>query len=80
MIYVVWSNYDGATVSEFEETKEAELFVAEVVAKEAAADYGTKLMAIIEGKQMSYKPVEMVAKVKIFPNLNECSFPTEGMP
>lgn len=68
MIHVIWSNYDGTEAKEFEEYEEAERFIAVIVAKENSIDdYGTRLVKIIEGKEVTYKITETVAKVKIVP-------------
>ena len=64
-IFIIWSNYDGANIDEYDSIEAAEIAAAEIMAKEDDDNYGTTLMAIIKGKELVFSVIETVSKVKI---------------
>ena len=64
MFILVWHDYDSNEIERFDKKVNAENRIAELLASEDE-DYGFSLDALIEGKDVEYKIVNVVNKVKI---------------
>lgn len=66
-IFIIWHDYDGTYVEEFEtegqETEKAEERCANVLAREGLHDSGTSMDIIIKGRELKMETVEVVSKV-----------------
>jgi len=67
MIYILWKNYDETRMESFVNQKKAEGRIAELAELERKEDYGTAIVSIIVGEEVSYKVVKEIDKVEIVP-------------
>ena len=65
MYFIIWGDYDNNDIMEIEDKEFAEQKIAEIQAKLDLPDgerYGTYLSAVIEGKKLEYKTIEVTSK------------------
>jgi hypothetical protein len=64
MIFVIWKDYDGTNINEFEEedAKKADEKIADIL---SLSGNGERLLMIIDGKRLDYDVVETVKAVRI---------------
>ncbi len=67
MIYIFWANWDGASVSEFEEKDkhEAEKLLVKIRNKELSDCNGERLIKVVQGSELFPKEVEKVSKIEL---------------
>jgi len=63
--YVIWSDYDGANVEEFESKIGAEELIVNLLSSEQEDPYGINIIAVIKGVKLKYSPVEYISKIEI---------------
>jgi hypothetical protein len=63
-IFIIWHDYDGCYVEEFDDEDKAEKRISELL-KDAAAGNTVVIDAIIEGKQLEYDTVQYASVVKL---------------
>jgi len=64
-IFTIWKDHDGVYVHQTDDKEEAEKHLAEVVAKVDSKEYGTELIAVIEGRRMETTITSRVATVSL---------------
>lgn len=64
-VFVMWTDYDGGHLEEFENKERAEVFVEVLTNKEAKDENGTRILGIVEGKALKAKPVEVIKRIKL---------------
>jgi len=69
-IYIIWHDYDGTYVEMFdsENKKKAEKRCTDIMARTELAEgdaYGTKIDAVVQGRELTIKPIKVVSKVSL---------------
>lgn len=62
--YIIWSNYDGNNIDEYQQKADAEKACALILSKQDAHERGTNLDCVIEGRKINPKTIQVTAKVK----------------
>jgi len=53
-IFIVWHNYDGYSIDEFEDVESVEIKLNHLVIMEEKKDYGVRIDKIIKGHELKY--------------------------
>ena len=64
-IFIVWQNYEGHCVEEFDSQPLAEERIVEILKQKATDSYGTEIVDIIKGKRLVYDTVQYASVVKL---------------
>ena len=69
-IHIIWKNYDGWVIEEFmlEPRSKIEDRLTELQQAVDGAEYGTEIVKVIEGEELTFKTVEVVTRVKLNKN------------
>jgi hypothetical protein len=64
MLFIVWKDYDGTYINEFEEydARKADEKIADIL---SLSGNGEQLLMIIDGEKLEYEPVEIIKSVRI---------------
>jgi hypothetical protein len=63
-IFIIWHDYDGCYVEEFDDEDKTEKRISELLKDEATGD-AVVVDAIIEGKRLEYDTVQYASVVKL---------------
>jgi hypothetical protein len=63
-IFIIWHDYDGCYVEEFDDGDKAEKRISELLKDEATGN-AVVIDAIIEGKRLEYDAVQYASVVKL---------------
>ena len=63
-IFIIWHDYDGCYVEEFDDRDKAEKRISELLKDEATGN-AVVIDAIIEGKRLEYDAVQYASVVKL---------------
>jgi hypothetical protein len=63
MIFVIWKDFDSLRADSIEEKCAAEELIASLLSRNG--DYGTEILAVIDGKRVECEIVEKVKSVRL---------------
>jgi hypothetical protein len=63
MVIFVWSDWNGVRVETYDRREEAAEHIAPILALQEMEENGTTIHTVIEGKELTIKPVQVTSKV-----------------
>ena len=66
-IYIVWKDYDGWYIEGFmlEPKSKVEDRLTELQQAVDISDYGTEIIKVIKGEELTFEPAKIITKIKL---------------